>query len=285
MSGSTERKSGYDMRHESYAPFFDTEWGKEFVNLILGTKLEDAGHDLIRAWDSASETRSNPWLMAKCLDAAIRSRIPELEPPERAFVRSVTKNFLSMLRAEGANVRNMLEKQIIRVLEKLGEKADRIMSRTHQTLADTQDNWQVLLSTGDEGFKRSLWMSERNTYGAIYFAYEFYLVQLVSMKRGESCRAGSGFGKMFENAFGNALLNSCWNAPEIVIPRLIRHALVHAGGRLTEDLKRQKNHGLETLNDNEEIQIYAPQTTDLFNLLKGRATTVTAAALEMSEFK
>jgi hypothetical protein len=50
------------------------------------------------------------------------------------------------------------------------------------------------------------------------------------------------FKKGLRTAFARDVADPCWFHPEINIARLIRHALSHNGGRVTEYLKNQK-HG------------------------------------------
>ena len=63
----------------------------------------------------------------------------------------------------------------------------------------------------------------------------------------------------------------------IEIARLVRHALVHNGGRLTPPLKGRK-HALMVEAD--EIQIMAPDTTELFGHLKLAASRLAGRAVE-----
>ena len=61
----------------------------------------------------------------------------------------------------------------------------------------------------------------------------------------------------------------CWTEQPVEKARLIRHALVHNGRKMTNDLEKYRDQ-LE-LEDN-EIIIFPHYTTNLFNDLKDRVT-------------
>jgi len=58
----------------------------------------------------------------------------------------------------------------------------------------------------------------------------------------------TAFNDALRTALSQDITGPCWSHHEINIPRLVRHALSHNGGRVTEDLRKQK-HGVELVGD------------------------------------
>ncbi len=103
----------------------------------------------------------------------------------------------------------------------------------------------------DTPFRLSLWGSQRVAYVAFYNAYEAFLVDCLKVGKGASrlrTTDKAGFNDALRTALSKDITGPCWSHHEINIPRLVRHALSHNGGRATEDLKKQK-HGVELVGD------------------------------------
>jgi hypothetical protein len=79
------------------------------------------------------------------------------------------------------------------------------------------------------------------------------------------------FREDFSKLYDDSLFEQCWADSAVEIARLVRHALAHNGGRLTNHL-RGKKHGLTLIG--EDIQILPHDTRALFDLLKTRATSL-----------
>ena len=81
-------------------------------------------------------------------------------------------------------------------------------------------------------------------------------------------------------AFGTAICDQCWDDVDVNLARTARNALVHNGGRVTNEFTEAlKAAKCPPVVDDGEIQIMAPDTSSLFHLLKDRATQLIAAAL------
>ena len=62
------------------------------------------------------------------------------------------------------------------------------------------------------------------------------------------CRTSDrDFNQRLRSAFGDDVARQCWLNGDIAIVRDVRHALSHAGGRVTKRLENKK-HGIKVLN-------------------------------------
>jgi hypothetical protein len=132
-------------------------------------------------------------------------------------------------------------------------------------------------------YKVSLWGSQRVCYVAIYNAYENFLARCVATAGNlRRCRTSDRrFRRHFVEAFNEQLLERCWLDAGVEMARLARHALSHAGGRLTCAL-RGKEHRFVVRD--EVIQIAPDDTRALFGLLTERAAELAAAAAALPQF-
>ena len=122
---------------------------------------------------------------------------------------------------------------------------------------------------GHSEFRLSIIASQRLCYGGLYFAYESFIVECYKLLSGKPHYQTGGKTKQdFTSVFGEIVCDRCWSDDHVVDARLVRHALVHAGGRITNALK-QRNLSITIIDS--EIQITATDTADLFKLLKTRA--------------
>jgi hypothetical protein len=81
----------------------------------------------------------------------------------------------------------------------------------------------------------------RQTYLAIFSAYEDYIISLLKLASGDpNIRiTDRDINKKFRGTFGD-LVESVWLDSRIQKAQLMRHALMHAGGRVTKKLECQE---------------------------------------------
>ncbi len=130
-------------------------------------------------------------------------------------------------------------------------------------------------------FNMALWMSEITAYCAVYFAYEVFLINSMKVATGRSSLRTKQLTIEIERLLGSAIVPQCWNDKPIELARLIRHAAVHNGRKLTNDLSKYKNI---LMLENNEIVIMAHHTTELFNQLKQRAMGFATTAVKNKSF-
>lgn len=135
-------------------------------------------------------------------------------------------------------------------------------------LAKTSSEFQLCLSG-----------SQRLCYGAIYYAYEYFLLRTYRIVSGDSdfrIIGAEEFSKRFASVFDDGLRFYCWTCPELAVAREVRHALVHNGCRMTKHLKGLPHH---ICVQGDEILIAPADTTALHSSLKDRITKLLPAAL------
>ena len=86
------------------------------------------------------------------------------------------------------------------------------------------------------------------------------------------------FGTDLVSAFSKSVCDVCWNEPAIVVARLARNALAHAGGRETKELQKKRPHGLVV--EKGKVFILPGHSKALFDLLKERITGFTTEAIK-----
>lgn len=135
-------------------------------------------------------------------------------------------------------------------------------------------------------FSMYIWSSERLCYQGVYNTFEDFLVQCVRTVLGvppqERLRAtDEKFKQGFLNNFGNDAWQLCWTDKDVNAIRLIRIALTHASGRITEDI-RKANIDIEEVDG--VIQILPYRIRDQYKLLAPRVLQVIDKAVTMPSF-
>ena len=135
-------------------------------------------------------------------------------------------------------------------------------------------------------FYLGLWGSQRIGFVSIYNAYDNFVVEMVKVALSPPrCRSSdSGFNNLFASAFGEPLKAKCWTDGRLNIARAARHALSHAGGRVTKELADLRPKHDFVLEEG-RIQITPDKTKELYGLLKDCVYALSEEAVTMPEFK
>ena len=134
-------------------------------------------------------------------------------------------------------------------------------------------------------FRLNIWGSQRISYGAIYHAYENFIREAVGLALGvANYKAGhiSTLLKDCERSFGKPIADVCLADSDVEAARLVRNALAHNGGKETSKLHGVA-HGI--LIENGELQMMAPDTRRLFDLLKSRAYKLAEKAVTLPSIR
>ena len=132
-------------------------------------------------------------------------------------------------------------------------------------------------------FRIALWSCQRICYSGLFFAYEDFLVRCVHTQSGKNTRSShhEEFKQLCRDHLGDRLTDSCWLDSRIVTAKRVRHSLAHAGGRETDDLKKQK-HGVSVVDG--MLQILPADVQELFTLLKPRIKSLAEWAAPLPAF-
>ena len=234
---------------KAYQDYLPDDWGERTVGkLPEGSVLERLVLDLGLSWRSASYTAQMPATSIKAMHAAALGR-GKFVSPDSSIV-SYSDKILSMLSQQ---VPDLVENRALRarIQSALVEVATQFRDQAAAVVDDfpIEPIWADFMN--DWSFRLSLWSSQRIAFVAFYNAYEAFLVDCLKVGKGVS-RLRTTEKPAFMDALRTALEmdieGPCWSHHEINISRLVRHALSHNGGRVTEDLSKHR-HGIELVDD------------------------------------
>jgi hypothetical protein len=133
--------------------------------------------------------------------------------------------------------------------------------------------WQQYL--GLHPFHMGLHGTMKLVYLAVYGAYENFVVRSLSIAHGRKRIriTDRDFKKDFRDALGD-LIDDAWSAEDIRVARLVRHALMHAGGRVTDDLRNCK---IPLVVHDDLLNVFPEHVSNLYNALKVPALAIMRA--------
>lgn len=265
-----EKQLVIDTRQEAYGPFFTDNFGHEaFLASDSASLLKRPILDLVADWRSAS--------YAGALPAAIPNSIKQFHD---GFVAAETAP-TGILRYSEL-ILTKLSRELPELVanpglqRKLQEKVVALSSEILEASAlvprglDGEAVWQQYL--GLDPFQMGLHGTMRLVYLAIYGAYENFVVRSLSIAHGgKQIRVTDrNFNNDFRDALGD-LIDDAWFAEDIRIARLVRHSLVHAGGRVTNELRNSK---IPLIVNNDFLNVFPEHLSNLYNALKVPALAV-----------
>jgi hypothetical protein len=274
LATKMDKKIILDENAASYEPFYDYEWAEALMRKAEGTQLDRTVSDLCASWRGASNTHIIPWIVMgtfKVFDEAVTKLF-------RTYLSHMATTMGNLLVKEmGTKLRNMQQKPLRDAVTTVSTSLHSMMNEDEFHI-DVHHYWHEYLKKAD--FQYSIWASQRLCYAAIYYAFEDFLIRCVKLASGkEKCRTqDKDFKAVFREHFGDELLEKCWLDPKVNVARLVRHAIAHAGGRVTADLMACK-HGLDVIDG--ELQVLLDDTKGLFSLLKERVQLLADAALAL----
>jgi hypothetical protein len=258
--GEANKNSRIDSRRESYRPFYDCQWHCELDETTK--RFPDLARiflDLAMSWRGASNTQYLPAHTVHLLEIFANNHDP--------YGKEFQEEFIARLMCRiGNDLSNMKRKQ---VRNAAGDVFDEIRQEMANVVLDGGTFWNNDFVANQE-IRLAIIGTQRMCYAAIYYAYENFVLQiyqLVSASPNYRIRDAKSFSKDFAGTFGAGLRTFCWSAPAIRIAGLVRNALVHNGGRMTDQL-RNEEHDFEVVDG--EIQVLPGHTKALHDLLKER---------------
>jgi hypothetical protein len=279
MSGGITHRIFVDDPLESYQTFFDHTWVENIDTMVAGTKLERPIFNLCVSWKAAANTCILPWLICDSVSEFSVGFTMGREP----FAAQVIEACAKRLPNEMSRLSNMQRKELIAAVKKIGtELRDRLAQQAHEFTVSANQMWMAFLNgAGASEFRLSIWGSQRTAFGAIYHAYENLLREAVSLASGRpqyKVRKVSTLLTDCANLFGQPIADMCLADPDVRAARLVRNALAHNGGKETAELCGVA-HGIRL--ENGELQIMAPDTRRLFDLLKVRVFKLAEKAVTL----
>lgn len=257
----------YDVRFDVYAAFVDYSWMKKIDKLVAGSIIEGETDEINAVWKGASCARHLPWLMIKNISAFSEGLLNSHKPMPVKVLEKLEKNISGHLEKQNISLllsdRQALLTEIKRIHDDIIEKKEKLSVKHYKLYEDII--WADFTKIPD--FIFSLWMNEINTYTSLYFAYENFFIKTLKILLNIVSLRTTRLSSTLRTLVGGDCANYCWDGNDIEKARLIRHAMVHNGRKITSDLEGYR--GDLTL-DGDEVVIFPEDTTNLYNLLKSR---------------
>ncbi|MEL7500039.1 MAG: hypothetical protein AAFN77_20730 [Planctomycetota bacterium] len=198
------------------------EWRAIAITGAMPAKIIDWLADYMNAYSNASPTKFACEAKASLINQQILELVPELAGNDVLFEKIISA--IKKVTFEVQSTSDQLKIEINR---------DRL--------------WKDFLAHDDPSFPMMLYSSQRVCFVAYYNAYECFLVDVLKELSGSASLRMSNkkqINPLIKEHFGgDDGFGKCWGNSELNIARLTRHSFAHAGGKLTEDLKKVK-HGL-----------------------------------------
>ncbi|AMV21505.1 hypothetical protein [Planctomyces sp. SH-PL14] len=288
MSNPEIRQWRFDEHIDSYGRIYDFEWGRKLVELSQPAPvLSEMLFDLCLSFQGVSTTLAIPVLAVDAVEAFAKgTKLLELSS---SLQLQYAKHIIARLEQSHALNSSIERTLLVKMLEWFGEVHEKI--KGEEIPFPRQELWDgwVKVET-DEGvdsrknqFRIGIWASQRLAYSALFFAYEDFILQLLSaMGHGGLWTSNAHkFEDACRRVFGDALAERCWLDSRIEDAKLIRHSLAHAGGRITKHLKG-RNHGVHV--DGDRLQIMPHNVAALHHELKGCVLALAEWAVDKPQF-
>ncbi len=252
-----------DKRKESYGTFFSDDFATRAFNCSDDCiEIRKPVFALIASWRATSYSGALPSVLLMTLKNFHDGFTNE---PSSAGMLRYSEFVLAKLCREipSLSVDSELCRQIQSKIVELSAQIIEV-DRTVNMRLDSEGVWQDFLAL--HPFVMGVHATMRQTYLAIYGAYEHFLVSLLKIAMGgQAVRiTDQDFKKKFRDAFGD-LVEAAWLDPNIVNAKRVRNALIHAGGRVTKDLEKQK---IPVVVHDGELHVFPEHNRELYDLLK-----------------
>lgn len=288
MSDPLQRKLFLDDRLESYDSFFDHQWAKDFSALAsTAAKLQEPAFDFLMSCKGISRTAALPNLSVALTESYAQGH----DHHKLSVSESMRLIDHIVARIEQQVVLNSNQKtEVVAAMAELAEEFRRKLDAVNVEFPK-QDLWDSCVKVVDgesphspkNEMRLALWASQRVCYSALYFAYEDLLTRCLSIHQRREVRAiGTSFQRVCRDALSPKLQQQCVFGRQINTAKLVRHALVHAGGRETAELKNSKH--LITVVDG-QLQILPQDVKELYSCLKWSSVQLLKWAVQQPEFQ
>src|SRR5262245_13355106 len=270
-----------DNQMASYEGYVPDDWApKAFGPVKPGSALDDRLVDLLLTWRTTAYTASMPATAIKVAQATTLG-YAKFTSPDGSIVAFAEGTLAKVSRkvpelVEDRRLREELMKEIVTVADEF--RAQRAAVTPEMPI---EPIWMDFLK--QDAFAMSVWSSQRVSFMAFYNAYEAFLVDCakVALGVGQLRATDQEFKEALRSGFGKDISVPCWTHHEINNAKLVRHALSHAAGRETADLKKQK-HGIKVLDG--VLQIVPDDNHNLLRRLRNGVEALVAVAAADPKF-
>lgn len=279
----------FDPRLTSYESFFDYEWAKRITDVASNAnKLDRLVLDLTAAFKGISWTFSLPSLAVWITEGYWSGHAKVKRLPD-AMVMQLISHIAARIEHEVV-LSPTAKTEVKRAMVSLAEEFFHIAESQPPIEFDRDSLWEGIvgpemnpeMDSAKTSYRLALWACPRVCFSALFFAYEDFILRSVNLKsHGVVSQVDQKFSKACVDNLGTKVGNHCWTDPKIQTAKMIRHSLVHVGGRETPKLKKM-SHGIRV--ENEELQIMPEDVKKLFDVLMDRSLQITEWAAGEPEF-
>ncbi|MBC7820027.1 MAG: hypothetical protein IAG10_24355 [Planctomycetaceae bacterium] len=258
----------FDNRPESYGSFFTDDFAKRIFEASDDVEtLKPIVFDLVADWRAASYAGAMPGLIPSSLkgfhDAFVNDSEPNTGTLQMATaVAARVSQLMPELTSDPALQRRFRE-CLVQVAAEMKEINGKI--RVEMSLDEVWEKYTAL-----PPFIMGLSGTLRLVLVSVYSAYENFVVRALSLAhngRPFSVKDKKEFAKGFRGAFGD-FYDRAWTHSRIHAYRLVRHSFVHAGGRVTKELRDVR---IPVVVQDDFLHVYPEHIKELYGLLSGPA--------------
>lgn len=272
-----DRKGIVDRRPDAYGSFMVDDFpARAFACAEDSPQLERIVFDLVADWRCASYAGAMPAQIPNVMKMFHDSHVNNVDNFSGVLQHSDT--IIALLSRELPELAT--DPQLVRkIRQNLVTTAAGIRDATagSRSELDAGVAWESFLSL--EPFQMGLHSTMRLVYVAVYCAYENFLVRALSLGEGGSKVriSDQNFRQRFRKLFGSTT-DTALTSEQMHRFRLVRNALVHAGGRLTPDLEElEKKSTLPVVAHDGALHIFPEHIRSLYHALREPALTIMAA--------
>lgn len=260
-----------ETRLELYNSFFDHAWAREMTGRVP-LRLADAFDSLCLAWKEAANTHRLPWLMIHQMEQFAGGFMRRSQPDTAEMIVKFRDWLLSEMDGE---LKRVEKKAVIAAIKKI-DQGLRVASQVKDAHFPAVEYWNDLI--GKSEFRLSISGSQGQTFCALVFGYEWFLVGSFRALGGpekykpSEDRFWSEFGKLL----GGDPKAVYWDDQAVRIARTARNSIAHLGGKAKPDLLAEE-HGL-FISPEGIISVQPTNNRDLFEALRAKVTQLVEEA-------
>ncbi|MGL6073524.1 MAG: hypothetical protein ACRC8S_05100 [Fimbriiglobus sp.] len=272
-----------DSNYESYKSFYDSEWAKSVSSASLGNPIEKPLDSFLLACRQTNGCYLLPWLMVEQIRCFSTGKSNGHEEFRKSYASHVVTEIYKKVIDKMQESLTLSQKSALkRTISKLEAEAFQNFSSVKNTPSiDAIEYWNDISESVD--FRFSILGIQKSSFASLYFAYEDFLAGLMRIKEPAfGKKKGDRFDDFFPCTYP-LLKDDCWLNDDIKFARLVRNAIAHFGGFLTDDLKKHYGDKIRDFSTSEkvevgdgkilrvigeEIQIVPSNTRYLFDVLK-----------------
>lgn len=258
--------------YDAYASFFDHDWAKRLSDKTQDTPFDKCFMHLAFQWKGAANVCALPRIAIDMCSSFATGYVNKSPSHPENLIEALKGRVLNNITPPLTDVQ---AEAVTQNISRLNMEVSKAMSENPYAF-DTQALWSWLINQSEFGL--AILMSLRSTYSSLFFGYEDFLIKIIRYKlQKPDIRTGVDFYKSVDAALGSNMSVKYWTRDELKVPRFIRHALAHAGGYETKDLKKI-SHGYEVVDG--RIQITILDTRTLFVTLSEAVENLVDMLLE-----